>query len=394
MVVTSSYRTPWHIYLIFLASILISVSSQAAVLPEDQTEILYHRYQGGGITIDGPSVLVRKQYKDKVSAWGNYYTDSISGASIDLLSRGSTYYEEQRTETSLGADYLHERTMLSVSATNSSERDYEANSYAIGLSQDFFGDMSTLSLNYSQGNDEVRENIYVNGAIAETQDRGTARHQRFGFGLTQVMLRNWILSAKIESVIDDGFLNNPYRNYRAFNGESLATSGEIYPTTRNSDAFALRSMVYLPYRAAVRLEYRVYQDSWGIEASNYDIRYTHPFDEQWVLDVKFRAYEQTSANFYQDIFIALDSQNFHARDKELSTYSDFSFGLALSYKIEKGEFFFVDETILNIAWDHIVFDYDDFRENTPELTAEYGLGNEPLYGFSSDVLRLFATFKY
>ena len=28
-------------------------STQAAVVPEDRTDILYHSYDGGGITIDG-----------------------------------------------------------------------------------------------------------------------------------------------------------------------------------------------------------------------------------------------------------------------------------------------------------------------------------------------------
>ena len=33
----------------------------AGVLPEDRADVLYHRYQGGGVTIQGPSVLVRKK---------------------------------------------------------------------------------------------------------------------------------------------------------------------------------------------------------------------------------------------------------------------------------------------------------------------------------------------
>ena len=33
----------------------------ASVLPEDRADILYHHYTGGGVDINGPSVLVRKQ---------------------------------------------------------------------------------------------------------------------------------------------------------------------------------------------------------------------------------------------------------------------------------------------------------------------------------------------
>ena len=39
---------------------LCGLSLQAAVLPEDRADVMFHSYDGGGVTIDGPSVLVRK----------------------------------------------------------------------------------------------------------------------------------------------------------------------------------------------------------------------------------------------------------------------------------------------------------------------------------------------
>ena len=44
----------------------------AAVLPEDRADLLYHRYDGGGVVVDGPSVLVRKKFADTVSVVANY----------------------------------------------------------------------------------------------------------------------------------------------------------------------------------------------------------------------------------------------------------------------------------------------------------------------------------
>ncbi len=387
-------RNPLRIFAFALLT-LMSLQSVAAVLPEDRADVLYHRYEGGGITIDGPSVLVRKQFKDTVSAWGNYYTDNISGASIDLLSRGSTYYEEHRTEASVGFDYLHDRTVLSLSHTNSSERDYEANSYAFAVSQDFFGDMTTLSLNYSQGNDEVRQNIYENGSIAETIKRGDAKHQRFGLGLTQVLTEKWIMAFNAESVVDEGFLNNPYRSVRYLLPDGgVGNQPEVYPETRNSDAFALRSMYYLPYRAALRLEYRTYFDSWDINADNWEIRYIHPYGDEWTFEIKYRAYSQSQAEFFNDLFPYEDAQNFLARDKEMSAYSDTTFGLGVTYELKQTFFSWIDKSTLNFYWDYMSFDYENFRANTPENTAEYGVGNEPFYQFDANVLRLFLSINY
>ena len=69
-------------------------------------------------------------------------------------------------------------------------------------------------------------------------------------------------------------------------------------------------MVYLPYRAALRGEYRYYTDSWGIGAHTVETSYTHPLGERWEFDLKLRHYTQNRAEFYADIFPYRDAQNF------------------------------------------------------------------------------------
>ena len=50
-----------------IAAALLTGTAQAAVLPADRADLMYHQYDGGGMTIDGPSVLVRKSVTDDVS---------------------------------------------------------------------------------------------------------------------------------------------------------------------------------------------------------------------------------------------------------------------------------------------------------------------------------------
>jgi hypothetical protein len=77
----------------------------AGVLPEERTDIAYHLYTGGGIDINVPSVLVRKQAGSSVSFVGSYYIDMVSSASIDVITTASPY-DEERKQWSLGMDYL------------------------------------------------------------------------------------------------------------------------------------------------------------------------------------------------------------------------------------------------------------------------------------------------
>lgn len=381
---------------LFLA-LFIARDASALVLPEDRADVLYHAYDGGGVRVDGPSVLVRKGYKEKVSAYANYYQDMVSSASIDVLTSGSPYTEE-RTEYSVGMDYLADRALLSLSYTNSSESDYDAETVSFGISQDFFGDMTTLALGYSRGDDEVRRNEPDGSSVFQ----GDAQRQRYNLGLSQILTRSWIVSFSAETVVDDGYLRNPYRQIRYLptaDDSDVLFAPESYPETRNSDAFALRTIYYLPYRASIRLEGRVFSDSWGIKAENYEIRYTHPVRSRMILELKARTYSQTQADFYRDLFPFERASEFMGRDKELSTYSANSFGIGATYEFA-AKLPFVKKHSASLFWDFMQFDYDNFRNallsrsEAGEPPPEYRVGEEPTYSFEANVIRLFYTVNY
>jgi hypothetical protein len=334
---------------------LVALPTQAAVLPEDRTDALYHGYDGGGLEVNGPSVLVRKGYKDKISVWGNYYVDHITSASIDVVTQASPY-QEQRDEFSLGADYLHGKTMMGLSFTNSEESDYESNAFRFGIAQDFFGDLTTLGISYTRGQDTVMSN--ADPDFEEDVDRHGYR-----VDLSQVVTKNFILNLNYESISDEGFLNNPYRSVRYLDptsGRGFSYQKEVYPNTKTSSATAVRGMYYLPYHASVKGEFRYYTDTWGVDGWNVELGYVHPLSMGITLEGRYRYYEQTAADFYSDLFPRQDSQNFMARDKELATFDSHTVG---------ADFLFIQ--------------YDDFSD-VRVVTAP---GQEPMYELDSTVIR-------
>ncbi len=141
-VVVAATRTKRHFVLIIL--LLACLPLTAAILPEDRFDVLYHYYAGGGVDISGPSLLFRKQVAAPLSVSTHYYVDTISSASIDVVTQASPYNEE-RTEYGLNVDYLNGKNLLSMGYTTSSENDYVANTVNVGISQDFFGDLTNIS---------------------------------------------------------------------------------------------------------------------------------------------------------------------------------------------------------------------------------------------------------
>ena len=365
--------------------LMVSNTSYAAVLPQERADVMYHSYEGDGMSIDGPSVLVRKQIGNKVSVSANYYVDMISGASIDVLATASPY-EEERTEHSVGVDFLHNKTLMNLNFTSSSENDFEARSVHFGISQDFFGDLTTLSMGYSKGWDEV-------GKRGDDNFLEEAERQQFQFGITQVLTKNMIVGINFENISDEGYLNNPYRAVRyvdptADRGYRFET--EVYPNTRTSNAAAINLNYYLPYRASIYGEARVFSDTWGIDANSYKIGYIHTFGDNWILDLRVRQYQQGNADFYQDLFARSAEFNFRARDKEMSSFKNTSVGLSVSYEYRFSQSSWVKKGTINYELDHLRFQYDDFRN----VLADAPVGEEPLFEFSANVTRLYVSFWY
>ena len=192
--------------LVLFALLFFALSVEAAVLPEERVDLLYHRYDGGGVTVDGPSVLVRKNVGDSVSIGANYYTDNVTSASIDVKVSASEY-TEQRDEYGFNVDYLRQKTTMSAGYTKSDESDYTAETYSLGISQDMFGDLTTVSMGIAYGDNTVEQN--GNPDFSEDVDVRSYR-----IGISQIFTKSLIMAFAFETISDEGYLNNPYRSVR------------------------------------------------------------------------------------------------------------------------------------------------------------------------------------
>jgi hypothetical protein len=379
--------------------------SLAGVLPEDRADVLYHRYDGGGVTIHGPSVLVRKKMAEKYSVSANYYMDMVTSASIDVETSGASEYEEERTQYNLSFDYLRGKTTYNLNYTNSEENDYQAETITFGISQDVFGDLTTISLGFSKGADTVMRTIanpdpasggrIVDPSFEEDVDRWSYR-----VGVSQILTKSLISTLGLEVITDEGYLNNPYRSYRFVqptDDRLFGLATEIYPRTRTSNAVALNAKYFLPYRAAVDAGFRYFTDTWGIRANTANVGYTHPLGQTpWLFEVSYRFYSQGNADFYDDLFDRPNQQNFMARDKELSTFTSSTLRIGASYEFARAGWSFIKKGTLNAYYDRIEFDYEDFRDARYAVLASDDpnfrpAGTEPLYTFGANVFQIFVS---
>jgi hypothetical protein len=349
-----------------LAGVAAVPHAAAVELPEDRADVMYHRWDGGGTTSDGPALLVRKSLLDRFSLSASYYMDMVSNASIDVVTYASPY-KERRNEYGVGLDYALRNGLLSVAATTSREPDYQADAFSVDVQQESFGGMTTVALGFSRGSDKVgRKDI---GFFDE------ARHWRYRLGLTQILTRRYLASVNAEVITDDGFLGNPYRSALVFG----ARVPENVPRTRTGRAVGAR-ITGAEGSGAVRFDYRYYWDTWDITAHTFEWGFASTFGSRWIGDAHVRYYRQTNALFYSDN--ATENRVYVSRNRQLSTFASVGVGVKLTYNWmsvpNKYDVKFIG------ALERTRFDYKDFTD----------VRTGRLYSFDANVIQLIASVTF
>ena len=347
-----------------LGGVIAPGAAQAVDLPEDRADAMIHVYDGGGVRAVGPAFLVRKKLLDKVSLSASYYIDSVSNASIDVVTTASPY-KENRTEYGFSADYAVRDATMTLALTSSKEPDYTADYVSLDVAQEVFGGMSTVSLGFTRGVDKVGKK-----GIGYFDD---ATHWKYRLGLTQILTPSWLLSANFEAMSDDGFLGSPYRVARVFG----ATVPERNPRTRTGRAMKFRVIGDLGSRNAVRAEYRYYWDTWAIKAHTVEFGYSRYFGDAWLADASLRYNTQKGALFYSDN--ATTETVYVSRNRQLGTYNSIGLGAKLSYTAAKVQGRY--EVKLNGSYERVRFKYSDFTD----------VRTGKAYSFDADVLQLFVS---
>jgi hypothetical protein len=325
----------------------------------------------------------------------------VSGASIDVKLYASPYIE-QRTQDSVSAQYLYGKSTYSISFSHSYEPDYRSNNAVFSISQDMFGDLTTVSMSFRRTWNDVYKMECVqsttNTCAYKIHDpvfgKKDMDENSYGVGLTQILTRSLILAVNYELITDQGWLANPYRDYVYLDPTSpkgFSTGAEVDPNTRTSNAIGADLKYYLPFRAALDLQARYFQDTWGIHAETAQLGYTQPW-RHWIFDATFRYYTQTEASFYSNAFAYANEFNFVSRNRELSDYDSWSAGVGASYQFTIPKVTFIQRSTFNLRYTHLVVNYKNFQDLTQVgVVPGVTIANAPLYKLDVNMYQAFVS---
>ena len=213
------------------------------------------------------------------------------------------------------------RPLIRLSYIDSVERDYKSNT------DEFF-----VEAGHVRRLDDVDARLAPTAATASARTTappsfpsspgwGMRKATSYDVGLSQILTKNLIAGAERRG--DHGrrlSWPTPIDRYATLirsNPKGYSLASQVYPDTRTSTAVQAQAKYYLPYRAAVTGSYRYFSDTWGIVGNTYELDYTHPIANIWILEGRVRYYKQNSATFYSDLFPCRQLPEFRGARPEL-----------------------------------------------------------------------------
>ncbi|HIE88636.1 MAG TPA: DUF3570 domain-containing protein [Gammaproteobacteria bacterium] len=250
------------------------------------------------------------------SPWGTLYGAT---GEPNLIMSGATI-RDSRTEVALSSTRYTDKASYTLGVARSEEDDYKATSYRIAGEWDRDDKLSTIALGFSYSSDELSPTEAV--LFGRVPD-ASRRSRSISGSWTQVLGKNAVLQSGISLTKKDGYLDDPYK------------LRDVRPDERTQWALSLRYRRFYDNRnAALHLDYRYYDDDWGIDSHTIDLSWHQNLGIGFQLVPRVRIYSQAEASFFEaaDDYTLPKNQP-QSSDYRLSGYGALSVGLKAIYRI-------------------------------------------------------------
>ncbi len=296
------------------------------------------------VTVFTPSIAADLQNVTAgASIRGSYLVDVVSAASVDIVSTASRRWTEVRQAGSIGITYKPHDFGVDLAGSLSSEPDYFSYGLAVSVIHDFDERNLTAQFGYGYSHDISGRSGTPFSVFSRDINRGS-----FNGGLSIVIDRATILGFSGDVVIENGDQSKPYRYIPMFAPDVASTVPkgasidfvtanrlperplEQLPLSRHRFAFTTR-YGHRYDTSTLRLEERIYDDSWGLVASTTDAKWIFYLGRCFAVWPHFRFHDQGEVSFWQRAYASgpapgLDLPEYRTGDRELGPLTSITAG--------------------------------------------------------------------
>jgi len=159
-----------------------------------------------------------------------------------------------------------------------------------------------------------------------------------GFGLSQILSKNFQTLFALDMVLQQGLLSTPYQRIYFSDIEDsfiedfqLADAIEQLPDLRFKLALGNRMSFYINEYIVLRSFYRYYFDDWGITSHTASIEVPVKITDKFTLYPSYRYYSQTAADYFAPYETHISTDRYYTSDFDLSKFYASQYGFGLTY---------------------------------------------------------------
>jgi hypothetical protein len=243
--------------------------------------------------------------------------DAITSASRPIATTSDPY-----------VDYVKVRNSMEG---NASYRGANAG-YYLSKESDYFAQMVSGSYNH----DILNDNLNLSGGVSYSWDhitpltdadtQGIADYRRtlhWNFFATHILTPTTVVKAGVEMNQVSGLQHDPYRNVYV----AGANVPEHHPSSRMRRDLFMGLNQYFTNRSSVNLEYRYYNDDWGIASHTMGVKLNQYVSDALTVRYRYRYYAQGAADFYSQEYTEVGGiDGFQTNDYRLGDFGSHLFG--------------------------------------------------------------------
>jgi hypothetical protein len=286
-----------------------------------------------GVTVESPTA--------GWGASGRYLVDVVTAASPDIVATASPRWTEVRHAGTFGVKYKPGTFGVAVSGATSYTPDYLAISGSALLTQELDDKNLTLSAGYGYGHDTIGRT----GTPFSVFSHALGYHTLTA-GFARVLNPSAVFALSSDVILESGDQSKPYRYVPIFapevartipRGASVADVAALRINGRpleqlplSRERFALTGRLAWRFEGStLRLEERLYRDTWALMASTTDARWLIDVTDRLTLWPHLHMHVQSGVSFWQRAYSAPDAQHLptlRTGDRELSPLTNTGLG--------------------------------------------------------------------
>lgn len=269
-------------------------------------------------SVTSPSIYISKPIAGQWLVDGSITHDNVSGASPRYHTTAASHMSDKRLAADIKVKRYLDHATVAMGLAYSSERDYKSTAISLSGTKSSEDNNTTWSGGIGYNQDKINP---VNLLVVGEKKRGL----ELQVGVTQVVTPLDIAQLSATYTEGAGYYSDPYKTF------------DKRPRNRTTNVLLARWNHHFKEQGVTsRLQYRFYNDSFGVQAHTFGLEVVKTLPGGWTVTPGIRYSTQSKADFYYDPPFpnGRTADGYYSADQRLANMGSVTAGIKVSKQID------------------------------------------------------------